>query len=116
MVVQHNIDIGSIERVFQETPMTIMRMCAYLENVRINQCFEPSMAINDWCDYLKAAKTIEVDLTDNKAKYPSSLKREHDRAMAESRSWSWTKRRMNFSRKKQNGMGNSFRTRQTDTW
>ncbi|HIS69761.1 MAG TPA: PcfJ domain-containing protein [Candidatus Gallacutalibacter stercoravium] len=81
-IVQHNIDIGSIERVFQETPMTIMRMCAYLENVRINQCFEPSMAINDWCDYLKAAKTIEVDLTDNKAKYPSSLKREHDRAMA----------------------------------
>ena len=36
-IVQYNVDIGSIERVFQETPMTIMRMCVYLENVRINQ-------------------------------------------------------------------------------
>ena len=31
---------------------------------------------------MHAAKTIEVDLTDNKARYPSSLKREHDRAVA----------------------------------
>ena len=53
-----------------------------MEHVRINQCYEPKNAISDWRDYLKAAKTIEVDLTDNKAKYPSSLKREHDRAIA----------------------------------
>lgn len=78
----NGIAATDVERIFAETPMTIMRLCEYLEHVRINQCFDPKPAIADWYDYLRAAKTIEVDLTDNKAKYPSSLKREHDRAVA----------------------------------
>ena len=45
--------------------MSIMRLCEYLEHVRINQCLEPKNAIADWRDYLHAAKTIDVDLTDN---------------------------------------------------
>lgn len=78
----NGIAATDVERIFAETPMTVMRLCEYLEHVRINQCFDPKPAIVDWYDYLRAAKTIEVDLTDNKAKYPSSLKREHDRAVA----------------------------------
>ncbi len=81
-ICEQGLEIASITRVFKETPLTVKRMCEYLENVRINQCFAPKAAICDWYDYLKAAKSIEVDLTDNKAKYPSSLKREHDRAIA----------------------------------
>ncbi len=78
----YNVEASTISRIFRETPMTIKRLCEYLEHVRINQCFEPKAAICDWYDYLCAAKSIEVDLSDNKAKYPSSLKREHDRALA----------------------------------
>lgn len=78
----HGVYDEQIGAVIDESPMSIMRVCEYLEHVRINQCYEPKSAISDWRDYLKAAKTIEVDLTDNKAKYPSSLKREHDRAIA----------------------------------
>lgn len=81
-ICQNGLRADEIARIFAETPMTMMRLCEYLEHVRINQCFDPKMAINDWYDYLRAAKTIDVDLTDNKAKYPSSLKREHDRATA----------------------------------
>lgn len=79
---EHGIDAAQVERIFHETNMTIYRLCEYLEHVRTNQCFEPKPAISDWYDYLCAAKSIEVDLSDNKAKYPSSLKREHDRAVA----------------------------------
>ena len=82
---ENGLRAEEIARIFAETPMTMMRLCEYLEHVRINQCFDPKQAINDWCDYLRAAKTIDVDLTDNKAKYPSSLKREHDRATAKQR-------------------------------
>ena len=79
---EHGVDELQVKGVLDESQMSIMRLCEYLEHVRINQCFEPKSAIIDWRDYLKAAKTIEVDLTDNKARYPSSLKREHDRAVA----------------------------------
>lgn len=78
----HGIESNQVADVLHESQMSIMRLCEYLEHVRINQCFEPKNAIVDWRDYLHAAKTIEVDLTDNKARYPSSLKREHDRAVA----------------------------------
>lgn len=79
---EHGIDAAQVERIFHETEMTVYRLCEYLEHVRTNQCFDPKPAISDWYDYLCAAKSIEVDLSDNKAKYPSSLKREHDRAVA----------------------------------
>ena len=78
----YGVQSTQVADVLQESQMSIMRLCEYLEHVRINQCFEPKSAITDWRDYLHAAKTIEVDLTDNKARYPSSLKREHDRAVA----------------------------------
>lgn len=80
-ILQYGVMESVIGEVVLESPMSIMRVCEYLEHVRINQCFQPKDAIVDWRDYLKAAKTINVDLTDNKARYPSSLKREHDRAV-----------------------------------
>ena len=77
----NGIEAVQVKSILEESQMSIMRLCEYLEHVRINQCFEPKNAIADWRDYLHAAKTIDVDLTDNKARYPSSLKREHDRAI-----------------------------------
>ncbi len=79
---ENGVDEMQVKGIMDQSQMSIMRLCEYLEHVRINQCFDPKYAISDWRDYLKAAKTIEVDLTDNKARYPSSLKREHDRAIA----------------------------------
>lgn len=78
----YGVEAQQVADIMHESQMSIRRLCEYLEHVRINQCFEPKGAITDWRDYLHAAKTIEVDLTDNKARYPSSLKREHDRAVA----------------------------------
>lgn len=66
----HGIEAVQVKSILEESQMSIMRLCEYLEHVRINQCFEPKNAIADWRDYLHAAKTIDVDLTDNKARYP----------------------------------------------
>ena len=74
----NGIEAVQVRSVVEESQMSILRLCEYLEHVRVNQCFEPKHAIVDWRDYLHAAKAIEVNLTDNKARYPSSLKREHD--------------------------------------
>lgn len=61
--------------------ISIHQACEYLERVRISQCINPSGSIILWRDYLCAAKTIDADLSDKTVRYPSSLKREHDRAV-----------------------------------
>ena len=61
--------------------ISVHQACEYLERVRISQCFSPAAAATEWRDYLRASQTIEVDLNDKTVRYPSSLKREHDRAV-----------------------------------
>ena len=58
----HGIEAVQVKSILEESQMSIMRLCEYLEHVRINQCFEPKHAIADWRDYLHAAKTIRHDI------------------------------------------------------
>lgn len=55
---------------------------AYLENVRCFQAFPPNRAHLDWLDYLETAKEMGMDVSDKKVRYPRSLKKEHDIALA----------------------------------
>ncbi|HBN86422.1 MAG TPA: hypothetical protein DDZ89_21595 [Clostridiales bacterium] len=72
----HNRDVCNIVKLLK---ISIRQVCEYLERVRISQCILPKFAVVSWYDYLDAAVKIGVDLTDKTARYPSSLKREHDR-------------------------------------
>lgn len=57
---------------------SLSEQLAYIERVRVNQCIRPREAISLWRDYIRAAQKIGVNVRDKSAKYPSSLKREHD--------------------------------------
>lgn len=74
--------VSTIEEIINILGIGVHQVCEYLERVRISQCFSPYYALTEWCDYLKACQTIEADLSDKTVRYPSSLKREHDRAVA----------------------------------
>ena len=75
----HSVDGHNIGRITHFLAINVHQACEYLERVRINQCYEPKHAVIAWYDYLNAAKNIDADLTDKTVRYPSSLKREHDR-------------------------------------
>lgn len=70
-------DIGDITELLG---INVHQACEYLERVRVSQCYDPKAAIIEWFDYLNASKNIEADLSDKTVRYPSSLKREHDKA------------------------------------
>ena len=74
--------VGDIEEIIGVLGISVHQVCEYLERVRISQCFVPSSASTEWRDYLKACQTIDADFSDKTVRYPSSLKREHDRAVA----------------------------------
>ena len=74
--------VSTIEEIINILGIGVHQVCEYLERVRISQCFSPYYALTEWRDYLKACQTIEADLSDKTVRYPSSLKREHDRAVA----------------------------------
>ena len=76
------LHVSNIEEIIEILGISVHQVCEYLERVRISQCFAPYPASTEWRDYLKACQTIEADLSDKTVRYPSSLKREHDRAVA----------------------------------
>lgn len=55
---------------------------AYMEGVRVHQCFRPDEAFGFWRDYLSTCKDLGMDVNDKQVKFPNSLKREHDKAIA----------------------------------
>lgn len=59
----------------------IKRIQDYLDACYMHQCIRKSEALQIWSDYLNMAKDIGYDLTDKSVKFPSSLKKEHDRAL-----------------------------------
>ena len=69
-----------LKRIVDFLNISIHQACEYLERVRISQCFLPKAAVIEWYDYLEASKKIEADINDKTVRYPSSLRREHDRA------------------------------------
>lgn len=78
---EHKVYPSMLKEIIEMLGISVHQACEYLERVRVSQCFVPAGAAPEWRDYLKACQTIEVDLTDKTARYPSSLKREHDRAV-----------------------------------
>ena len=78
---EHKIVPHMLAEIVGILGISIHQICEYLERVRISQCVPPYSAVTEWRDYLRAAKTIEADLSDKTVRYPSSLKREHDRAV-----------------------------------
>lgn len=67
--------------IMRFTGIRVKQACEYLERVRISQCIPPKATVTSWRDYLKMSREIGVDISDKTARYPSSLKREHDRVM-----------------------------------
>lgn len=53
----------------------------YLNGCYNYQCIEKKEALNIWRDYLRMAKDMTYRLDNKNTKYPSSLKKEHDKAM-----------------------------------
>ena len=76
------LHVSNIVEIIGILGISVHQVCEYLERVRISQCFAPYPASTEWRDYLKACQTIDADLSDKTVRYPSSLKREHDRAVA----------------------------------
>lgn len=77
---EHNVDAGNLKRILNLIDINIHQAVEYLERVRVSQCFLPKAAVIEWYDYLNASENIQADLRDKTVRYPSSLKREHDRA------------------------------------
>lgn len=82
---EHKVYPSMLKEIIEMLGISVHQACEYLERVRVSQCFVPAGAATEWRDYLKACQTIDVDLTDKTARYPSSLKREHDRAVFKQR-------------------------------
>ena len=78
---EYRVYSSMLREIIETLGISVHQACEYLERVRVSQCFVPSGAVTEWRDYLKACQTIDVDLTDKTVRYPSSLKREHDRAV-----------------------------------
>ena len=76
----HSVDAGNLKRIINMLNISVHQAVEYLERVRISQCFTPKSAVIEWYDYLNASENIQADLSDKTVRYPSSLKREHDRA------------------------------------
>lgn len=73
----------SVKQVFDILKNINMKsICAYMEGVRVHQCFPPNEAFGFWRDYLATCAELGMDVNDKQVKFPNSLKREHDKAIA----------------------------------
>ena len=79
--VRRNSMVIKTADVCRKFDFTVHKVCEYMERVRISQCVQPYIAMNEWADYLKACDVIGSDLTDKRVKYPSALRTEHDKVM-----------------------------------
>ena len=77
---EYSVDAGNLKRIIKLLNINVHQAVEYLERVRVSQCFIPKAAVIEWYDYLNASENIQADLSDKTVRYPSSLKREHDRA------------------------------------
>lgn len=73
----------SVSSVFEIVKgITLKSIHAYMEGVRVHQCFPPNEAFGFWRDYLWTCNELGMDISDKQVKFPNSLKREHDKAIA----------------------------------
>lgn len=68
-------------RIAENYGISFKRIFDYIESCYNNQCIENNSAIQIWMDYLKMIKDMNYTFTDKSIVYPSSLKKEHDKAV-----------------------------------
>ena len=79
----YEVNASKVNAIREVVPaLSISKIISYLERVRLMQQFYPSEAVISWRDYLRACKSIEMDLTDRHVLYPRALKTEHDVVVA----------------------------------
>lgn len=79
----YDVDVCKIDAIREVVPaLSISKIISYLERVRLMQQFYPEEAILSWRDYLRACKSIDMDMTDRHVLYPRALKTEHDIVMS----------------------------------
>ena len=79
----YDVDVCKIDAIREVVPaLSISKIISYLERVRLMQQFYPEEAILSWRDYLRACKSIDMDMTDRHVLYPRALKTEHDVVVA----------------------------------
>lgn len=66
-ILRHNIKIKRAEE--------------YIQSCYDYQCIEKDETIMIWTDYLNMADKLKLNLSDKSVKFPSSLKKEHDKAI-----------------------------------
>lgn len=71
---------GDLNAIARSHKIKYSKQLEYLENVFRYQCIDKGAAASIWKDYLDFANKIGVNLKDSSKKFPSSLKREHDKA------------------------------------
>jgi len=76
-----DISIKYLIECCQNNDISIRRMLDYLQSCYDNQCIIKSNALSIYADYLRMAKKIGFNLEDKYIKFPSSLKKEHDKAI-----------------------------------
>lgn len=79
----YDVDACKVDAIRDVVPaLSISKIISYLERARLMQQFYPKEAILSWRDYLRACKSIDMDLTDRHVLYPRALKTEHDVVVA----------------------------------
>lgn len=77
------IDPGFINILYisEHHGISVKRQLEYLDSCYMYQCIEKEESLTIWKDYLRMAKDLKYNLKDKSIKYPSSLKKEHDKAI-----------------------------------
>jgi rubrerythrin len=79
----YDVNSPKVDAIREVVPaLSISKIISYLERVRLMQQFYPREAILSWRDYLRACKSIGMDMTDRHVLYPRALKTEHDVVVA----------------------------------
>jgi hypothetical protein len=77
------IELARVDLVIlikEQFNISFKKIVEYIDSCYNNQCIERRESLKIWYDYLKMAKDMDYRLKDNTIKYPSSLKKDHDRA------------------------------------
>jgi len=75
------VDVGNFSEICTATDTKPKRMIEYLNSCYDNQCIQKGEALTIFNDYYRMARDIGFNLSDKNIKFPSSLKKEHDKAI-----------------------------------
>lgn len=77
-------NLGSMDAIYEIASnynISFSKIIEYIDSCYNYQCIEKNEAIRIWRDYLKMARDMTYRLDNKNTKFPSSLKKEHDKAI-----------------------------------